>query len=157
MCISSPSLQIYIYFPSRPFAHIHIYVQKHYNIMVLLNYRIRSTVWLQLTFVLAKPFYFLQTTTIGGAESIQGHLCKPLLRSNWAEAPFCWDIPTNAALASACRGSYGKWRFMIPSENRRNTGLWDSPYFCTNRKQTHLPEEFGWSFFAANSFFFKPQ
>lgn len=66
--------------PSFPFSpFLSHYLEKHYKIKVLLNDRIRSTVWLQLTLVLVKPLYFLKTT-IGDAENTQGHLWKPLLQ-----------------------------------------------------------------------------
>lgn len=140
MCFMfSPTLHFpHFLFP--PSSHILIYLEKHYNIKVLLHYRFRSTVWLQLTLVLVKPLYFLKTTT-GDAESVQGHLCKPILQFKWAEAQFPWmqqqPLPADTAAEMVVRDVL--W-------NKRNTGIWDSRFFCINRGETHPPTELDWSF-----------
>lgn len=115
----SPAFQ----FPHFPFppSYIHMYLEKHYNIKVLLNNRIRSTVWLQLTLVPVKPFYFLKIT-IGDAENIQGHLWKPLLQCKWAEAQFLWmqhqPLPaqTAAQMASYEIGVLDYWVHVFSAE-----------------------------------------
>lgn len=125
--------------PSFPFSpFLSHYLEKHYKIKVLLNDRIRSTVWLQLTLVLVKPLYFLKTT-IGDAKNTQGHLWKPLLQCKWAEAQFLWmqqqPLPAGTAAGTVVHDILG---------NRRNTGLWDSRFFCVNTEETHPPAELGW-------------
>lgn len=117
MCVSSPLLQIYIYFASCPFTHIHIYLQKHYNIMVLLNYRIRSTVWLQLTFVLAKPFYFLPTGTIGDGESIQGQLWRPSYSLTGQRLHSAEIFPQTQLLAEAAAVNGSSWYLLKQKEH----------------------------------------
>lgn len=103
----SPAFQ-FPHFPFAPSSHIHIYLE---DIKILLNYRIRITVWLQLTLVVVKPLYFLRTT-IGGAENIQGHVCgSPSYSVNEQR------LSSRKCSTSLClQRQLQKWQFMTSYE-----------------------------------------
>lgn len=141
----SPAFQ-FPHFPFPPSSLIDFYFEQHYNIKVLLNDRIRSTVWLQLTLVVVKkkgpckrstswkPQLEMQKTLKDISGSPSHSVSEQRLSSCECSTILCLQRQLH------------KWWLMTSYKIEGILDYGVHGFFCINRGETHPPTELGWGF-----------